>query len=107
LIPVGISWGVLQEYWVQGFVNRRAMQSVGRGPLSITITAAVFGLLHMPNPLLASATFAVGLPFAWVYQKRPNLYALGLAHSILTVVLISSFPDELLGGLRVGLQYFR
>jgi membrane protease YdiL (CAAX protease family) len=72
-------WGLMQQYALQGFINRRAQAVWGRGPRSVLFVAAVFGLLHLPNLWLTAATFAGGLMWAWVYQRAPNLLALVLA----------------------------
>ena len=74
--------------------------------MSVFVVAFVFALLHMPNPWLAAATFAGGLLWAWVYQRTPNLYALGLSHGLMTWVLISSVPPAALHNLRVGFKFF-
>lgn len=106
-LPVlGILWGLLQQYVLQGFINRRAQMVWGSGKLSIFVVAAVFAVLHLPNPLLTLVTFAGGVVWAWVYQRAPNLFALGLSHGIMTWVLISSIPASALHGLRVGFKYF-
>jgi membrane protease YdiL (CAAX protease family) len=102
----GLLWGLLQQYVLQGFVNRRAQILFGRGRLSVLLTASVFALLHLPNPWLAAATFAGGLLWAWVYQRAPNLFALALSHAAMTWVLVSALPDSALRGLRVGYKYF-
>lgn len=102
----GFAWGLLQQLVLQGFVNRRAQLICGKGWLSVALVAAVFALLHLPNPLLTAATFAGGLLWAWAYQRTPNLLALALSHAVMTWVLISTLPDSALGGLRVGYKYF-
>ena len=102
----GLSWGLLQQYVLQGFVNRRAQIVFGRGWPSVLLTAATFALLHLPNPWLTAATFAGGLLWAWVYQRAPNLFALALSHAAMTWVLVSALPDSALRGLRVGFKYF-
>jgi membrane protease YdiL (CAAX protease family) len=102
----GLSWGLLQQYVLQGFVNRRAQILFGRGRRSVLLTALVFALLHLPNPWLTAATFAGGLLWAWVYQRAPNLFALALSHAVMTWVLVSALPDSALRGLRVGFKYF-
>jgi membrane protease YdiL (CAAX protease family) len=103
---LSLLWGPLQQYALQGFINRRAQVVWGRGPSSILVVAAVFALLHLPNPWLAFATFAGGLLWAYVYQRAPNLLALGLSHALMTWVLISSVPPSALHNLRVGFKYF-
>jgi membrane protease YdiL (CAAX protease family) len=103
---LSLLWGPLQQYALQGFINRRAQEVWGRGWKSVLAVALVFALLHMPNPWLAAATFAGGLLWAWVYQRTPNLIALGLSHGLMTWVLISSVPPAALHNLRVGFKFF-
>ena len=98
-------WGFMQQYILQAFVNRRAQAAFGRGWPSILATAAVFGLLHLPNPWLSLATFIAGLLWATVYQRAPNLLALALSHAIMTSALAVTAPPALLGGFRVGIRY--
>lgn len=102
----GIFWGLLQQYVLQAFINRRAQLALGRGWRSVLLVAAVFALLHFPNPWLSLATFTGGIIWAWVYQRAPNLPALALSHSLMTLLLIWTIPPSALKGLRVGLNYF-
>lgn len=102
----GVAWGLLQQYVLQGFINRRAQIVFGRGRRSVLLTASIFALLHLPNPWLTAATFAGGLLWAWAYQRAPNLFALALSHALMTWVLVSALPDAALHGLRVGFKYF-
>jgi hypothetical protein len=103
---LSLLWGPLQQYALQGFINRRAQIVCGRGWPSVLVVAFVFALLHLPNPWLTFATFAGGLLWAYVYQRAPNLLALGLSHALMTWVLISSVPPAALHNLRVGFKYF-
>jgi membrane protease YdiL (CAAX protease family) len=103
---LGVLWGLLQQYALQGFINRRAQLVWGRGWKSVLAVALVFGALHLPNPLLTLATFAGGLLWAYAYQRTPNLLALGLSHGLMTWALIASAPPSLLNNLRVGFKYF-
>jgi membrane protease YdiL (CAAX protease family) len=99
-------WGLTQQYPLQGFINRRAQMLWGCGARSTVFVASVFALLHLPNPWLTLATFCGGLLWAWVYQRAPNLIALALSHSLMTVVLVTTVPYSALGGMRVGYGYF-
>lgn len=103
---VGIIWGLVQQYVLQSFINQRAQIIWGRGRLSIFVVAAVFALLHFPNPGLVGTTFVGGLIWASVYQRAPNLFALAISHGVMTWVLISTMPPALLYNLRVGFKYF-
>ncbi len=100
-------WGLLQEYALQAIVNRQAQIIWGRGFLSIIFVGLVFAALHLPNVTLTIATFAGGLIWAHVYQRVPNLFALALSHSAMTMVLIWTLPPSLLHSLRVGVGFYR
>ena len=107
LMPIGgIAWGLLQQYVLQGFVNRRAQMLFGPGTVSILLVALIFALLHLPNPGLMLATFFGGLVWATVYQRTPNLFALALSHALMTWVMTSTVPASALHNLRVGYKYF-
>ena len=103
---LSLLWGPLQQYALQGFINRRAQTLLGRGDLSVLLVGLLFALFHLPNPWLTLATFAAGLFWAWVYQRAPNLLAVGLSHGLMTWVLISSVPPAALHNLRVGYKFF-
>jgi membrane protease YdiL (CAAX protease family) len=98
-------WALLQQTLLQGYVNRRAQILWGLGRGSILLTAAVFALLHAPNPGLTLMTFAGGLIWSWAYQRVPNLFAMTLSHAFLALVLARSL-GPLLKNLRVGINYF-
>ena len=105
-LGVGFVWALAQQYVLQGFLNRRAMIAAGRGWPSVLIVAAIFGLLHLPNPWITVITFIAGLIWAAAYQRRPNLFALAVTHSLMTWFIVSTLPPSALHHLRVGLGYF-
>lgn len=103
---LGMLWGLVQQYALQGFLNRRAMLVIGPGWPSILLIATIFAGLHLPNLWFAGLTFAGGLLWATVYQRVPNLFALALSHSILTWFVVSTLPERVLYHLRLGFRYF-
>lgn len=103
LLPV---WAFFQQYVIQSFINRRAQIVWGRGIGSILVVAFLFALLHFPNPWLSLATFAGGVLWAMVYQRAPNLYALAISHSFMSLLLALALPPSILNSLRVGFKYF-
>jgi len=105
-LVLGFGWGLVQQYVLQGFINRRAQIIFGPGWLSVFLVAAVFGGLHLPNPWLTFVTFAGGAIWAAVYQSAPNLFALAVSHSLMTWVLVSTLPASALNHLRIGFKYF-
>ena len=103
LLPL---WALFQQYALQGFINRRLQTAMGTGFKVTLVVALLFGLLHLPNPLLALLTFLGGLIWASVYQRQPNLLALGISHSFASLTLALAIPPNVINGLRVGFRYF-
>jgi membrane protease YdiL (CAAX protease family) len=99
-------WALFQQYALNGFINRRAQHALGKGLKSIAVVAVVFALLHLPNPSLMIATLIGGFIWAAVYQRRPNLFALALSHTVTSITLALSISPDLLNSLRVGFKYF-
>lgn len=106
LFARGTGWGLLQEYVLQGFINARAQEVFGKGWRSVLLVGVIFAALHLPNLPLTFATFLAGIIFGAIYQRTPNLYALGLAHCLLTIVLVSMIPMNALRDLRIGYKFF-
>jgi membrane protease YdiL (CAAX protease family) len=100
------AWALVQQYALQGFINRRAQIIWGCNWRSVLFVALVFAVLHLPNPWLTLITFAGGLLLAAVYQRVPNLLALALAHSLISLMLVWTLPAPLLKSLRIGFKYF-
>jgi membrane protease YdiL (CAAX protease family) len=101
-----IWWALLQQYALQAIINRQAQIVWGQGFRSIAVVGLIFSMLHIPNAVLMVATLAGGMIWAYVYQRAPNLFALALSHSIMTVALVWALPPSLLHSLRVGAGYY-
>ncbi len=99
-------WALFQQYALNGFINRRAQFALGKGAKSILLVGIVFSLLHLPNPLLAVVTLLGGFIWAAAYQRQPNLFALALSHSAVSVTMALTVSPNLFNSLRVGFKYF-
>lgn len=110
-------WGLMQQYVLQGFIYRRirfmvvdetttATEPRRRANLAILATAVIFALAHAPNLMLMLLTLLGALLWSWVYERAPNLWALGLSHAAMSLMLMTSLPSWLLPSLSVGYKHF-
>jgi len=102
-----VLWAIFQQYGLQGVFHRRLRKLTANPWLSSVLSAVLFMSLHVPNPILMVFTFSGGFVLSWVYTRQPNIFALGIFHGLLGLLLSNCFPRELLHNMRVGPGYFR
>ena len=98
------AWAFAQQYALQSVILLR-LEDAGlrkRAPLA---AAALFSLVHAPNPGLLVLTFLGGLLWCATFRRNPNILALALSHAILAVVVASTLPPAVIGGYRIGPAY--
>lgn len=72
-------WGLIQQMLVQGMVTGPLAQRLPQAP-AVVLSSLLFGLVHVTEPLLVPATFALGLVLAPLWLRWRNLWPLALAH---------------------------
>lgn len=100
-----LSWAIIQQWIQQSFFFVRLERLVHRGILASFTAAAMFGLAHLPNPVLAPITFIGGWLLSELYRRYRSVLPLGIAHGLVGLAIALSVPDQINHHMRVGLGY--
>jgi membrane protease YdiL (CAAX protease family) len=99
-------WSFVQQFLLVDFFMGRLMRLVP-AKLAVALTAIIFALAHIPNPVLAPLTLIWGLAACLIFLEYRNLWSLGLAHAIFGICVAIAVPAHLTHNMRVGLGYWR
>jgi membrane protease YdiL (CAAX protease family) len=114
LLPLS---GIVQQYLLQGFIYRRIREALtgrsleedtlnkARVPLAAFLAAACFAMIHAPNILLTVLTFTGGLIWSLIYERAPNILALGISHGLMSLLAVSTLPAGMIHSLSVGYKH--
>ena len=100
-----LTWAVVQQWIQQSFFFVRLEKLLHRGVLASFTAAAMFGLAHLPNPVLAPLTFFGGWLLSELYRRYRCVLPLGIAHGLVGLAIALSVPDQINHHMRVGLGY--
>ncbi len=98
-------WAIVQQWIQQAFFFVRLERVLHRGLLASLATAVLFGLAHLPNPVLAPLTFLGGWLLSELYRSYRSVLPLGIAHGLVGLAIAISVPDHIHHHMRVGLGY--
>jgi len=99
-------WAWFQQLAFNGyFVNR--LQAVFKNKFYVMIAAGLlFGLVHLPNPVLVVVTFIGGIVSAYFYGRNRNLWYLAIGHAALAVTIHNFIPMVWHHQMRIGPGYW-
>ena len=99
-------WCVLQQLLFQNMTYRRIREGLGAGWRTSAYAGALFGAAHLPNPVLAPATFLWGTVSTRMFEARRSVPVLGVCQALLSALLYGLTPVALNGQFRVGPGYW-
>jgi ABC-type Mn2+/Zn2+ transport system permease subunit len=103
--PWMLAWATAQQYGLLCFFYRRFLE-ISADPRAATAGAAVtFAAFHIPNGFLVAVTLLAGVAACTLYRRETNLFAIGMAHALVSFTLLCSLPFSVTHGLRVGPAY--
>lgn len=100
-------WSMVQQYIQQSYFFARIEKLVSHGMLASFLTAFLFGLAHLPNPVLTPVTFVGGFILTELFRRYRSVVPLGVAHGLIGLAIAVCVPDALHHHMRVGAGYLR
>ncbi|MDI6783974.1 MAG: CPBP family intramembrane metalloprotease [bacterium] len=76
-------WGIVQQFALQGLVHRNLREIIKPVFYRSLILGILFSFAHLFDLRLVILAFPIGFAFSWIYNRYPNLWALGICHGIL------------------------
>jgi membrane protease YdiL (CAAX protease family) len=98
-------WALTQQLLLQGYFLARLLRILPKPNLAALLTAGVFALAHLPNPVLTPLTLIWGITACLVFIRSRNVYPLAIAHAIFGICVAITIPASILHNMRVGLGY--
>ena len=97
---------LLQQVGLNSFVTNRLLSAMD-GPNKVSLlAAALFALLHWPNPVLVPLTFVGGFLMSWLFAKERNILPLAIWQCILGTLVWWAFPVAWHHAMRVGPGFY-
>jgi len=83
LIALYPAWGIAQQFGLQVLLTANLRKLLSSMMMRVVIAGGLFSLAHYPNMELMLLTFPAGVAFTWIYERHPNIWAIGIVHGLL------------------------
>jgi len=98
-------WALMQQFVAQSYFFLQIEALTGSSLKAVIGSGLIFGLLHIPNPVLLIVTTIGGLVFSEMFCRYRNIYPLAFAHAAVALAIAVSLPNSVHRHMRVGIGY--
>lgn len=95
-------WAILQQILLQLFLRPVMGEILKKSTVATGATAALFGLLHLPSPVLAVSTMMLGAMWMVLFSRYRRLGPIIVSHAMLSVIAFVALPPQWNYELDVG-----
>ena len=100
-----VMWAAIQQVILQWFFLSRSLRLLSNPFSAAALTAGLFAVAHLPNPILTVITLFFGFASCYFFLCYRNLVPLALAHAILGISIGITVPGSIDHNMRVGISY--
>jgi membrane protease YdiL (CAAX protease family) len=98
-------WALMQQFVAQSYFFLQIETLTGSSRKGVIGSGLIFGLMHIPNPVLLIVTTIGGLLFSAMFCRYRNIYPLAFAHATVALAIAVSLPNDVHRHMRVGIGY--
>jgi len=98
-------WAFLQEFLLLNFFLLRLLRLIKNRTSAAIVATTLFGLTHLPNPILTPLTLIWGYAACLIFLRYRNIYMPAMAHAIFGICIAVTIPGPVDHNMRVGLGY--
>ena len=91
-------FGVVQQFVLQNLIARNLRGFIRHEVVCAFSAAFLFGLSHVPRASLAAAAMVGSFFLTLIYQRHPNLWAVGIVHGLLAALAFYTVLGDDPGG---------
>lgn len=99
-------WAGLQQVILQCVFLSRTLRLIPNTLAAAGLSAGLFAIAHLPNPVLTAVTLICGLASCLFFVRYRNLWPLAIAHAILGIAIAVAIPGNRDHNMRVGISYW-
>ncbi len=100
-----VIWAGMQQIMLQSFFLSRSLRLMRNATAGATLSAGLFAVAHLPNPILTLVTMICGLASCLFFLRYRNIWPLTVAHAILGISIAVTIPGSMDHNMRVGMSY--
>lgn len=100
-----VVWAAVQQIVLQWFFLSRSLRLTRNATSAAALSAGLFAIAHLPNPVLTLITLVFGLASCLFFLHYRNLVPLALSHAILGICIGITIPGSIDHNMRVGISY--
>ncbi len=100
-----VLWAAVQQIILQWFFLSRWLRLMNDATSAAALTAGLFAVAHLPNPILTLITLVFGMASCFFFLHYRNLVPLAIAHAILGTCIGITIPAAIDHNMRVGISY--
>lgn len=97
-----VAGAVVQQLGLQLLIGPACREIVRPGALAACAAGLLFGVLHLPHPILLAIGVVVGSLWVWLYNRSGRLAPVMVCHAVLSILAAGTLPKSLIADMDIG-----